>query len=108
MMNREKRIIYYENELEDEFSEAQITPKKIDGTYNYLGGVPRKIARFFFYHIVAKIVVFVYLKVKYRHKIVNKECMKQARGTGFFLYGNHTNAIADALIPTMLRCPLGA
>jgi len=34
--------------------------------------------------------------------------MKQARGTGFFLYGNHTNAIADALIPTMLRCPLGA
>ena len=57
---------------------------------------------------MAKIVAFVYLKVKYRHRIVNKKCMKEAKGTGFFLYGNHTNAIADAFIPTMLRCPLGA
>lgn len=108
MEKAEKRIIYYQNELEDEFSEAQITPKKIDGAYDYLGGVRRKIGRFFLYHIVAKIAAFIYLKIKFHHKIVNKECMKQTRGTGFFLYGNHTNAIADALIPTMLRCPLGA
>ena len=61
MIKSEKRIIYYQNELEDEFSEAQITPKRIDGSYDYSGGVLRKIARFFFYHIVAKIVAFVYL-----------------------------------------------
>lgn len=103
----EKKIIYYQNELEDEFSEAQITPKRIDETYDYSGGILRKIGRFFLYHIVAKIALFIFLKVKYRHKIVNKECLKQAKGTGFFLYGNHTNAIADALIPTMLRCPFG-
>ena len=29
------RVYYYENELEDEFSEAKITAKKIDGTYQY-------------------------------------------------------------------------
>ena len=98
----EKKIIYYQNELEDEFSEAQIIAKKIDGSYDYLGGVSRKIARFFLYDIVAKIVAFIFLKLKYRHKIVNRACMKQAKGKGFFLYGNHTNAIADALIPTMI------
>jgi len=43
----EKKIIYSQNELEDEFSKAQITPKKIDGNYDYLGGVLRKIFRFF-------------------------------------------------------------
>lgn len=41
-MKQDKKIIYYENELEDEFSEAQITPKRIDGCYDYLGGVWRK------------------------------------------------------------------
>ncbi len=75
----EKRIIYYQNELEDEFSEAQITPKKIDGAYDYLGGVRRKIGRFVLYHIVAKIAAFIFLKIKFHHRIVNKECMKQAR-----------------------------
>lgn len=104
---RDKKTIYYQDELEDEFSEAKITPRKIDGEYDYEGGVPRKIARVFLYHVLAKGMAFIYLKLKYRHKIVNKECLKQTGKTGFFLYGNHTNAMADALIPSMLRWPLG-
>lgn len=102
-----KRIIYYSNELEDEFSEAVITPKKIDGSYDYEGGLGRKISRGIAYHIIAKIAASLYLKLKYGHKIVNKQCLKSAKKTGFFLYGNHTNAIADALIPTMLCHPTG-
>lgn len=101
-MRNEPKTIFYKNELEDEFSEAKITPKKIDGTYNYEGGFLRKIGRVFLYHILAKPLAFLFLKIKYHHKIVNKECLKQAGDTGFFLYGNHTNAIADALIPTMI------
>lgn len=104
---KEKTIIYYENELEDKFSKAQITPRKIDGSYNYEGGVLRKIERVFWYHIIAKPLAYIFLKIKFRHKIVNKECLKQAKGSGFFLYGNHTNALADALIPTMICRPVG-
>ena len=100
-------IYYYENELEDEFSGSNITPKKIDGSYCYLGGLLRKIGRIFWYQIIAKPLAFLFLKLKYHHKIVNKECLKKARKQGFFLYGNHTNAIADALIPTMLCHPVG-
>lgn len=106
-MRNEQKTIFYENELEDEFSEAKITPKKIDGTYNYEGGVARKAGRVFWYHIMAKPLAFLFLKIKYHHKIVNKECLKQVGDTGFFLYGNHTNAIADALIPTMICKPVG-
>ena len=29
------KTIYYDDELNNEFSEAQITPKKIDGNYKY-------------------------------------------------------------------------
>lgn len=107
MKEYKKRIIYYDNELENEFSEAQIIPKKIDGNYDYNGGLWRKIGRITLYHIVAKPLAFLFLKMKYGHKVVNKKCMKQAKRTGFFLYGNHTNAIADAFIPTMLHWTLG-
>ena len=106
-MTEKTRVIYYENELEDEFSDAQITPKKIDKNYCYLGGVGRKIGRLFFYHILAKPIAFLYMKLKYGHKIVNKKALKKVRNTGFFIYGNHTNPIADALIPTMLGHPVG-
>lgn len=102
------KIIYYENELEDEFSTATITPKRIDGSYKYLGGPFRGIGRLFWYYIVAKPLAYVFLKCRFGHKIVNKECLKEAKGTGYFIYGNHTNAIADALIPTMLTHPRGA
>lgn len=101
------KVYYYDDELEDEFSEAEITPRKIDGTYSYLGGIGRKIGRCIWYHMLAKPIAFLFLKLKYRHKIVNKECLKKAEGTGFFLYGNHTNAIADALIPTVISHPVG-
>lgn len=102
-----KPVIYYENELEDEFSTAQITPRKIDGSYRYEGTILRGLGRVFWYHMIAKPIACLFLKIKFRHKIVNRECLKQAKDTGFFLYGNHTNAVADALIPTMIGSPTG-
>lgn len=100
-------VIYYENELEDEFSTAKITPRKIDGSYKYEGGVLRKIGRFFWYRMLVRPLAFLFLKIKFHHKIVNKECLKKAKNTGFFLYGNHTNPIADAFVPTVLCYPVG-
>lgn len=99
------KIIYYTNELEDEFSEAVITPRKIDGNYDYEGGILRRIGRGFWYFVLAKPLAFLFLKIKFRHKIINRKCLKHAVKQGFFLYGNHTNAIADALIPTMVGHP---
>ncbi len=106
-MKKEKQIIYYKNELEDEFSQAQITPKKIDGTYSYSGGIGRKIGRIFWYHMAAKPIATVFLKLKFRHKIINRQCVKKYAKTGFFLYGNHTHELVDALIPTMICRPKG-
>ena len=108
MKKDNKRIIYYDNEMEDEFSQAEITPRKIDGSYKYLGGPLRGLGRGLLYYVVAKPLAYAFLKLKYGHKIVNKECMKEAKKRGCFMYGNHTNAIADALIPTMLTHPKGA
>lgn len=100
------KIIYYTDELNDEFSTAQITPRKIDGTYPYVrtsfGG---KVAHFCWYVLLARPVGFLMLTIKYHHKIVNRKALKQAGEKGYFLYGNHTNAGADPFVPSMVTFP---
>ena len=92
-------IIYYTDEHNDEFSTAQITPRKIDGTYKYRGkGFLWEVLHFFLYRIVAFPIAFGFLQLKFRHKIVNRKVLRSMRHKPFFLYGNHTNAGADARI----------
>ncbi len=101
---RKERIIYYSDELNDEFSTAKITPIKIDKSYVYVhGSLFKKITHFFWYRIVAMPLAFLYTKLKFRHKILNKEVLKPYKNAGYFLYGNHTQVIADALIPSMIN-----
>lgn len=102
----EKQVIYYKDELNDEFSTAVITPKKIDENYQYVyKGAWKKFTRFFWYRIVATPLAFLYLKLYFGHRIVNKQVVAQAKKTGWFLYGNHTHFLADALVPTMISTP---
>lgn len=106
--NEAPRVIYFRDELNDEFSTAEITPKKIDGSYKYdrSSGFYR-IPRFFCYRIVAIPLAWLYLKLKFRHKIIGRKKMKAARKTGRFVFGNHTQIIGDALIPSFVDFPNG-
>lgn len=99
LMKKEQKVIYYTNESEDEFSSAQISAKKIDEKYSYRGGFLRRVGRVVLYYGLARPLGFLFLKIKYGHKIVNKEVLMEAKGKGYFLYGNHTNAGADPFIP---------
>lgn len=106
VMEKEQRIIYYSDELNDEFSDDSIQPRKIDGTYRYLrNDIPGRIAHIFFYRVVATPLAFLYMKLHFHHKIVNKQALKRAKGSGYYIYGNHTHFLADALIPTMVNFP---
>lgn len=102
----EKRIIYYEDELNDEFSEAQIETKVIDEHYDYSNrGFSKVFLHILIYRMIARPIAFLFLKLKFRHKIIGKEKLKPNKKRGFYLYGNHTNDIADALIPSMISYP---
>ena len=104
-MRQDKKIIYYKNELEDEFSSAQITPRVIDSNYKYEGGIVFFLGKLFFYEILAKPLAYCFTKVKFGHKVIGRERLKTARKEGYFMYGNHTNDIADALIPSLSCFP---
>lgn len=101
-----RKVIYYSDELNDEFSLAQITPKKIDGTYKYIHtSVFKRFTRFFWYRLVATPIAFLYTKVVFHQKTVGKRVLKGYKKQGYFLYGNHTQDIGDALIPSTLNFP---
>lgn len=106
--NEAPRVIYFRDELNDEFSTAEITAKKIDGSYKYdrASGICR-IPRFFWYRIVAIPLAWAYLKLKFCHKIVGREKIRAARKEGRFVFGNHTQMIGDALIPSFVDLPNG-
>ncbi len=101
-----RKIIYYTDELNDEFSLAKITPKTIDGNYKYVhDSAFKKFTHFFWYRVVATPIAFLYTKIVFHHKIIGKEVLKKYKNKGYFIYGNHTQDIADAFIPNMLNLP---
>lgn len=108
-MSKERKIIYYKDELNEEFSTAVIKAKPIDENYDYGGKtLSWKIAHFFWYKVIAIPIAFLFLKLKYKHKIFNKKLLKEYRNSSIFLYANHTNPAADALIPTFVSLPHSA
>ncbi len=101
-----KRIIYYKDVHNDEFSDAVIEPIPIDENYRYVrDGMYGRFLHVFWYRIIAIPLATLYLKLWFGHRIVRKQDARPQKGTPFFLYGNHTHFLADALIPTMVSLP---
>ncbi len=101
------KTIFYTNELTDEFAGDSIKAKHIDASWVYVHHSPWKaFTRFFWYRLIATPLAFLYTKIHWGHRIVNRQVFRQIpRSTGFFLYGNHTNNICDPLIPTIITFP---
>ena len=103
---RQIKVVFYNDPLADEFSTAQISPRKIDGRYRYDREIgARRILSLFWYRAVAVPLALCYLMLKFHHKIIGKEKLKSIKNQGFFVYGNHTQIIGDALIPSAICLP---
>ena len=58
-----REVIYYSDELNDEFSIAQIDPINIDENYVYIhDSLFKKFTHFFWYRVVATPIAFFYCK----------------------------------------------
>ncbi|MBR6046203.1 MAG: hypothetical protein IKP47_11265 [Ruminococcus sp.] len=103
-----RKVIFYTDELNDEFSVAQITPRKIDKDYVYIHTSRfKRFTKFFWYRIVATPIAFLYVKLVFGQKTKGTRVFEKSKvkGKGYFMYGNHTQDIADAFIPTIINFP---
>ena len=109
---KEQKIIYYTDELNDEFSTAKITPIKIDrkykwgkNKYKYRRNILWNIASFIVQNILSMPIKVGYAKIKFRIKYIGKEKLKKYKKEGYFVYVNHTQAFADTFIPSIAIYP---
>lgn len=94
-----KKIIYYEDELNDEFSSAKIEPRKIDQNYKYIHkNIIWNASAFLLQNVISLPIKFLYAKIKFKTKIIGKEKLKLYKKQGYFIYGNHTQAFADTFL----------
>ena len=100
------KIIYYEDELNDEFSKSSIEPRIIDEKYKYVHKNPLwNLCSFVLQNILSVPIKILYAKIKFRIKYIGKEKIKTYRNEGDFIYGNHTQPFADTFIPSIPMYP---
>lgn len=97
-----RRVIYYRNELEEEHSLARIAPRRIDGSYRYLRDRPLEMGVRAMLRPLALLSAYLYSRVVFEHGVEGRERLAPYFGEAYFIYGNHTQDIADALIPSIL------
>lgn len=103
MENRE--IIYYKDELNEEFSKAVITPRKIDENYKYEHNPFWEVCSYLIQNVFSMPIKVGYEKIKFKLKYIGKEKLKQCKKEGYFIYANHTQAFADTFITSVGNYP---
>ena len=99
------KIIYYKDELNEEFSEAQIVPRVIDKDFRYFHGKIWNFCSLAVQNVLSMPIKFLYQKLKFHLKYVGKEKLKECNNRGYFIYGNHTQPFADTFIPSVANYP---
>ncbi len=103
MKNRE--VIYYKDELNDEFSTAKIEAKKIDKNYKYEHSFLWEACSYLLQNIFSMPIKIGYSKIKFKLKYIGREKLKKYKNTGYFIYANHTQPFADTFIPSVANYP---
>lgn len=100
-----RKVIYYKDELNDEFSTAQIKPIKIDENYKYKHNIIWDLCSYFIQNVISMPIKVLYSKIKFRIQYVGKEKLKPYKKQGYFIYANHTQAFVDTFIPSVANYP---
>ena len=101
-MKNNKKIIYYQDEVNDEFSEVKIEPRIIDENYKYIHKNPFwNMGAFIIQNIILVPIRILYAKIKFKITYIGKEKLKKYKKSGYFVYVNHTQPFGDTLIPSI-------
>lgn len=101
-----KKIIYYSDEINDDFANNNINTKQIENNFKYIHkSIFWKIAVIIIYRLIATPVALFTCHILYGAKIYNRKALRNIGKKGVFMYGNHTQAAFDAFIPSLISFP---
>ena len=101
----EQKVLYYSDELNDELAPATIQSRVIDEKFKYKKGLIWNACSLFIQNVLSMPIKWGYLRIKFRHKFIGKEKLKECKKQGYFMYANHTQPFADTFIPSVADYP---
>ena len=105
-MKAKEKVIYYRDELNDDFSGLDINVKPLEEGYRYMRtGFVYRTFEFLFYYSVMIPVVYMLQKLVCHQKFANRKVMKRAKREGCFIVSNHTQVQSDAYIGPLATFP---
>lgn len=100
MANNEKEVVYYQDELNDDFADNKIETKKLDSNYKYVNNSWLfKFNSFWLRYFFAVPVLTIMMLFLYRPKIKNKQVLKAVKKKGYYVYANHVIPLDPIIIP---------
>ena len=106
ILKNEQKVIYYKDELNDDFSGLDIKVRPLGENYKYMRtGLFFKIFEFLFYYGIMIPVVYILQKVYCHQKFANRKIMKKAKKGGCFIVSNHTQVQSDTYIGPLATFP---
>ena len=100
----EKKIVYYQDELNDDFAGNDIKTKKVKNDYKYIRkSWLFKVNAFLIKYLLAAPVFWFMNTFVFRPKIINKKAVKYFKKKGYYLYANHVLPYDPVVLPFKLR-----
>ena len=100
------KIHYYTDELNDDFAGGNIKTKQTPPDFKYVHTNPIwRVIEFIVYQLIVRPLAWIISKFLYGVKIKNRKVLKQAKGKGIFIYGNHVVTLGDAFHPNLVSFP---
>lgn len=99
---KNKKIIYFNNELENDFASNNIKTKKITEDYKYENkNIFFIIFSFLFRYLIAIPVLWFINVFILRVSFKNKGVLKKVKNKGYYIYANHVVPLDPVIIPVM-------
>lgn len=100
------KTIFYDDELNDDFAGTKIDTVRPDSAFRYRHpSAVWNFLAFLVYRLFAVPFAYLYCKIAFGLRIENRQILKPYRKSGCFLFGNHTQTMADAFLPTLVSFP---
>lgn len=101
-----QRIVYYDNELTDDFAGNNIKQKKLGPRFKYIHrNIFWRFGSWFAYYFIAWPILGLIGSIKFGVRIKGRKNLKSLRKTGFFVYGNHSCWGDSFFTSTKVVCP---
>lgn len=101
-----KKIVYYTDAAHEDFAGVSRQAPPIPADYPFIHrSLPWRVAAFVVYRLIMTPIAYLYCKLRYHLRVVDKTTGKPPKNQGCYLYGNHTLLAGDAFVPSLLLFP---